>query len=439
VISGIKPKISITVWEWLPLALAAVLFVIHITVQQNSLSLSRNAQLELDRYSQLERQSSLLIQLLTDAETGQRGYLLTGRETHLEPYATALQRLPAVKQTFLDLLPAASRRHPDEAITASVEILQRTVALHRSKGRQGIEKLLSSDIGKQHMDEVRRVVAGVQSTARKQWSQRVALLEHSLLRASWLIYLLGGSVCALMAAGTWRLVSSVARSNALFRALSVQQDQYHRLAILLQKGHEEERASMARRVHDEIGQTLTAAKMDIGMGIRKMNDPDIALPTLQRAMEALEQTLQMTRAIATELRPPILDHLGLAAAVDWQLREFQSRFAGTATWDAELDEQRLSSEAKLALFRVLQEALTNIVRHAGARNVVIRLERTGDEVAMSVIDDGVGMNPTHAAHKSLGLLGMRERVRAIGGELEIHSEIGKGATVIARVPATVET
>ncbi|MBL8218528.1 MAG: sensor histidine kinase, partial [Bryobacterales bacterium] len=269
--------------------------------------------------------------------------------------------------------------------------------------------------------------------------ERMALLERSLQRASWLIYLLGGSVCVLMAVGTWRLVSSIARREALSRALLVQQDQYHRLAILLQKGHEEERASMARRVHDEVGQTLTAAKMDIGMGIRKLDNPDIARPTLQRAIGTLEQTLRTTRAIATELRPPILDQLGLATAVDWQLHEFQSRFAGTAKWEAELDEQHLSSEAKLALFRVLQEALTNIVRHAKAKNVEIRLERTGDEVAMSVIDDGVGMNPTHAAHKSLGLLGMRERVRAIGGELEIQSEVGKGATVTARVPATVET
>lgn len=438
-VSQVKQMKSITVWEWLPLALATVLFVIHITVQQNSIGLSRTAQAQLDRYSQLERQSALLIQLLTDAETGQRGYLLTSREAYLEPYANALQRLPAAKESFLDLLPAAARRQADEAITSRVEILQRTVALHRSRGRQGIEELLHSDIGKRHMDEVRRVVAEVQSEARGKWTQRVALLERSLQRASWLIYLLGGSVCVLMAVGTWRLVSSIARSDALFRALSVQQDQYHRLAILLQRGHEEERASMARRVHDEIGQTLTAAKMDIGMGMRKMNDPDIARPTLQRAIEALEETLQTTRAIATELRPPILDQLGLAAAVDWQLREFQSRFAGTAKWEAELDEQHLSSEAKLALFRVLQEALTNIVRHAKAKNVEIRLERTGDEVAMSVIDDGVGMNPTHAAHKSLGLLGMRERVRAIGGELEIHSEIGKGATVTARVPATVET
>lgn len=434
-----KTQKSITAWEWLPLALAVVLFLIHITVQRNSISLARTAQLELERYSQLERQASLLIQLLTDAETAQRGYLITNRNIYLEPYTSALRRLPAAEQSFLAHIPASSRSQVARAIQARIEILERTVALHRSQGRQASESLFNSGLGKQRMDEVRRVIAEVQVQAGRQCSHYVGLLERSLEQASVLIYLLGGSVSVLLAAGTWRLVRSIARSENLFRALQQQQDQYHRLAILLQKGHEEERASMARRVHDEIGQNLTAAKMDINMGIRKIHDADLARPALLRAVDSLEQTLQTARAIATELRPPILDQLGLVAAVDWQLSEFQSRFAGTATWAAEIDEQDLSAEAKLALFRVLQEALTNVVRHASAKRVQIELKRTGGEVAMSVIDDGVGMNPTHAAHKSLGLLGMRERVRALGGELVIHSEIGKGATVTAKVPASVET
>jgi signal transduction histidine kinase len=267
----------------------------------------------------------------------------------------------------------------------------------------------------------------------------MAMLEWSLSQATWMIYLLGGSVCLLLGIGTWRLVRSFAHSDRLVRSLDDQQDQYHRLALMLQRGHEEERAAMARKVHDEVGQSLTAAKMDISIGLRRIHDTEKARPALERAVGTLEETLKTARAIATELRPPILDQLGLIAAVEWQLQEFQSRFGGKASWSSEIEEKEISDIAKLALFRVLQEALTNVARHAGADHVEIRLTRSGEKVALVVADDGVGMKLPEDAVKSLGLLGMRERMRAVGGDLEIQSEIGKGARVTARVPAAVET
>lgn len=289
------------------------------------------------------------------------------------------------------------------------------------------------------MDEVRGTLAKVQEEAREEWTSRMATLESSLAHAIWMIYLLGGSVCLLLGLGTWRLVRSFSHADRLVHSLGEQQDQYQRLALMLQRGHEEERASMARKVHDEVGQSLTAAKMDISIGLRRIQAPEQARIPLERAIGALEDTLQTVRAIATELRPPILDQLGLLAAVEWQLREFQSRFGGKASWTAEIEETDISQEAKLALFRVLQEALTNVARHASANRVEINLSRAGEQVAMIVTDDGVGMHLPAGAPKSLGLLGMRERLRAVGGDLKIHSEIGKGARVTATVPATVET
>ena len=214
-------------------------------------------------------------------------------------------------------------------------------------------------------------------------------------------------------------------------------EQLRALSARLSEIREEERKSIARELHDQVGQGLTALKLDLEWA-RGQIDADAPPETRARlaAMDALlDQTLDTTRRISATLRPAILDDLGLPAALRWQAAEFMQR-TGVAC-EARLPEvdPPLAPATALALFRILQEALTNVARHAGAKSVRIGLTLEGSTAILTVADDGRGIAPELLARQtSLGLMGMRERALAFGGTLVLSAEPGRGTTVVVRVP-----
>jgi len=225
-------------------------------------------------------------------------------------------------------------------------------------------------------------------------------------------------------------------------ALIDSRNQLEALAVRLQSVREEERTRIALEVHDVLGQALTVLKMDLCWIGKRLGD-STAQPRFESlqarvnsALGLIDSTLQSVREIATELRPGVLDQLGLAAAVEWQARTFQERTG--ITCDTLIRPHRILVSAKqsTALFRILQEVLTNVARHAQATTVRIRLEESDDSVSLQVSDDGRGipegaMTGPHA----FGVLGMRLRAQQQGGELTIRGSPGAGTTVIARIPA----
>ena len=214
-------------------------------------------------------------------------------------------------------------------------------------------------------------------------------------------------------------------------------EQLRALSARLSEIREEERKSIARELHDQVGQGLTALKLDLEWARGQI---DAAAPPGTRArlaaMDALlDQTLDTTRRISATLRPAILDDLGLPAALRWQAAEFTQR-TGVAC-EARLPEvdPPLAPATALALFRILQEALTNVARHAGAKSVRIGLTLEGSTAILTVADDGRGIAPELLSRQtSLGLMGMRERALAFGGTLELSAEPGRGTTVVVRAP-----
>ena len=202
------------------------------------------------------------------------------------------------------------------------------------------------------------------------------------------------------------------------------------LAAHLDSVREEERARIAREVHDELGQVLTVLKFEISLcevGYAAL-DPGLD-ERLQAMKRLLVQLFQLVRDVASALRPPILD-AGLVSAIEWQVRRFEARTGLTCLVEAPEHLAGLSDARALGLFRVLQEALTNIMRHADAHSVEVRLAQHGDRLSLSVGDDGRGFDPEQAARqRSFGLVGMRERVLMMGGELSIHSQPGEGTTL----------
>lgn len=223
--------------------------------------------------------------------------------------------------------------------------------------------------------------------------------------------------------------------------LNRSRDQFRSLAAHLQTVREDERSRIAREVHDQLGQALTGLRMDaawLDKRAQELRDEPARAALMEKlaAMRALiDETVQIVRRIASELRPGVLDDLGLPAALEWQAREWQERSGVVCAVSAEPDVPPLSREATTALFRIFQETLTNVARHAGATRVAARLAGEPGAVRLEIRDDGRGITDEDQRRtRSLGLVGMRERATMLGGTFHIAGAAGAGTTVTVRLP-----
>jgi len=218
--------------------------------------------------------------------------------------------------------------------------------------------------------------------------------------------------------------------HALQRSLA----QLRALTARLQSVREEERTRVAREIHDELGQALTAIKIDVASLIHAVPADEQPQRNIQSILRLVDETIQSVRRIATELRPGILDDLGLIAAVEWAADEFQTRTGTTVNVDVPDVDVAMDPERATALFRIFQETLTNIARHAHATEVSVRLTHSDSHLTLEVQDNGRGMDEAQlTAGRSLGIVGMRERALLVGAELTIRSTPGDGTTVMVDV------
>ena len=218
-------------------------------------------------------------------------------------------------------------------------------------------------------------------------------------------------------------------------------DQLRALTSYLQYVREEERTRIAREVHDELGQALTGLKLDMSwLAARLARNARPVQEKVKTMVDHIDETIQTVRRIATELRPGILDSLGLAAALEWQANEFQSRTGIPCQVVAAFDDSQLPQQFATVFFRIYQETLTNIIRHAGATRVEVRLAEEAGALVLRVRDNGRGISEEEIANtRSIGLVGMRERATLNGGELALEGAPGKGTTVTLRVPLEAQT
>ena len=227
------------------------------------------------------------------------------------------------------------------------------------------------------------------------------------------------------------------------RALMASQQQLRALAARMESVREDERAKIAHDIHDEFGQTITALKFEVAWLQRRLDR--IADPVLRESftdrIELIQSSLTVAidtvRDISSRLRPAVLDNFGLKAAIEWHATEFQART--DVECHVNLPDQDLDIDRKLeiTLFRILQEALNNVARHANASHVSISIAKIGKCIELEISDDGVGMNVNDGSERlSLGVLGMQERALAVDGVIEMISEPGHGTTVKVRVPNT---
>ena len=232
-----------------------------------------------------------------------------------------------------------------------------------------------------------------------------------------------------------KLFANVIALEAANAQLCASEQQLHRLAERLRSAQEEERTRIARQLHDELGQALTMLKMNSTWVLSRLTDaPEGVVERLRSSVQVADEMIRNVRTLATELRPGILD-LGIAAAIEWQAAEFQKRTEIECTVDLYEEDGLIESSVATELFRIFQEAMTNVIRHSQATHVHIALKCDGIHLLLEITDNGKGISQRDIENRNaLGLLGMRERASLIGGSLFITGSPHVGTALCVTVP-----
>ncbi len=217
-------------------------------------------------------------------------------------------------------------------------------------------------------------------------------------------------------------------------------EELRNLTAYLQQIREDERAKIAREIHDELGQALTAIKMDISYLFSKYNDHSSVSEKSESIIRIIDSTIQSIKRISTELRPGILDDLGLLSAIEWQVRDFEKRSGIKCSLQFDRDDIQIDKESSITIFRVLQEGLTNVARHACATEVFINLRSDPENLYLVIQDNGRGFSEDELRKpRSFGLIGIRERILYLGGNFRISGSQGRGTRIDISIPFRKES
>lgn len=379
-----------------------------------------------------------LLQLLTDAETAQRGYLLTENDAYLQPLRDAQQEFNR-RVTIFDFIRETGPTGPEDAKTirskvdAKIAELDRTVAMSAAGNRAQALALVQTDAGKQLMDELREIfrlkleeAARLQQTARTSlydalWYNRILilLLSGALMIGLYLHLVQLRTVDQIRADHQLTLEKSVAEKTRKLRTL----------ATWLDTVREDEKAHLARELHDELGGLLTGAKLNMARMRMKLSGNTDMLLRIEAVNQLLNAGIAVKRKIIEDLRPSTLILMGLQAALEKLCVDASQQMAVPVT--STIADVKLHPAAELALFRVAQEALTNIGKYAEASQVSVQLLQSGDDVHLDVIDNGVGFDVSAQRANRHGVAGMRFRMESFEGTLVLVSAPGQGTRVLA--------
>ncbi len=433
------------------LALAALLNIATLYTAQRGFEAVRDAANWVRHTQDAENLVEHVYRKIVDAETGQRGYLLTQDAVYLPPYVDARTEIPK----DLAALGVLTQDNPVQvAQMATVRKLldtrlaemEASLTLKRDRGDEALRDYLKSHQGIMTMSALRLALDGMAAEERSQYERRIRTFAYNqnLVRVGFLLVVglnlflitLGGIFLNQEARRRRReAVEASERNVQLARAVQDRTAELTGLSHYLQRVQEEEKAKVAREIHDEMGGTLAAAKIDLQLVSDKLAGGDQQRARLTRIMAAIDDTIQVKRRIIEDLRPTLLDHLGLGPALKWQCSQFTQRSGVPCRVELQEEGLSLSPAYSIALYRIVQEALTNITKYAKAKNVAVSLKQHGAQWLLRIADDGIGIdlakrhNPT--AH---GLVSMRERTNALGGEFSIQGKAGRGTIVEIRVP-----
>jgi signal transduction histidine kinase len=430
--------------------LAVLAALVLIGINETGYRESSDALDRIEQYTRTRNAVNRLLQHVLDAETGSRGYLLTGDPRYLEPYNAAVSEIGQQIDRLRSAYPPDSAEAGTlNALTLNVQRKLAEMDLSVRMRQQGNEdawkSVLLTDVGKEHMDAIRTQAGRLIETATARMAQAQDQIEQSLRLGRAGIAIVAGAALlafALYLRQTTRLkLAGEQQQAALQQERDLLEGQVRertaslaQLATHLQQVREEERGHLARELHDELGALLTAAKLDVARLKSKLGPqlaPEVA-QRLQHLTETLNSGIALKRRIIEDLRPSSLANLGLTAALEILAREFSERSGIEVS--VSLEPVELDESAQLTVYRIVQESLTNVGKYAEASQVDVGLREYSNHVEVEIRDDGKGFDVRNAKPSTHGLAGMRHRVEAAGGRLTVSSQPGSGTRILASLP-----
>ncbi|HSQ02382.1 MAG TPA: CHASE3 domain-containing protein, partial [Burkholderiales bacterium] len=412
-------------------------------------------------YQAIETRSqiSLIAATLDDLEAGQRGYLMTGDGRYLDPYKAATAK---IDQQFLRLAELTSRDPKQHRLLPQLRtliaekraVLQKEIELRRERGFDAVRAAMDLEADTYAMDNIRTILAQLDGEeagrlASHTQAQQVSLQRNFLMSAVFvamlamlflIIYFLIEREMAMRTSYEKSLSTAneelETKVQERTRTLEQSHVELRELTAAIESVQEEERKRIARELHDDLGQQLTLLKMDVSVMKKKLAaDQSPLLAAAERLDGVLTQTVRSARRIYAGLRPPMLDDLGLVPALE-ELVQRMSESSGLRCTLVADEELAVGDRLAMPLYRVAQESLNNSIKHAEATELTVSVsEDKSGHIVLRVEDNGKGMNLDHPPKgKTFGLIGMRERIYALGGEFRVTSEPGRGTTIEASVP-----
>jgi signal transduction histidine kinase len=388
---------------------------------------------------------------ITDAESAERGYLLTGEPSSLWRYRDAVAQIaPALERVhaaFAAGEPSAEIRRLRALTRARLAEFNASIALYREEGAASGASIERAEAGKQTMDDIAKIVGTLRQQEATQLSETTAQWLSDLHLSHWIT--LAGAVlniglvvlASVLVYGDMRRRARQAtdlrdQKHELERQVDQRTRELTALSTHLQGVSEQEKSALSRELHDELGGLLVAARMDLSWLQQRLptSEPSIE-QRFRRIHESLSAGVDLKRRVVEELRPTLLDNMGLFAALRWQFKESCRRNGLHCTETIPETELKFHPDAAIGVFRIAQEALTNILKHADAKSADLAIEIDDQAFLLRVSDDGKGIAlnrlKTISSH---GLASMRHRVTALGGSWDVRGPVSGGTVVTARIP-----
>jgi signal transduction histidine kinase len=438
-----------------PLLLGVALLVATFLVAESGNFRMRNAtsvvvesqlrQLNLSRYRRA----------LVQAESAQRGFLLTEDTRYLRNFDPSVSRLGPLLN---EITASFARSRLDEELEPLQELrsltgvkigeMRGSLRLYGERDRESALALIETDIGQKAMNELSALIETLQSAETVRRNQAIENWNDDLMISRVLL-----AITCLLSAGLivtvgLLLAREIQRREDRSRQLREQNQELDRLvqqrtAMLFdlssnqQRVTEREKAALARELHDELGSLLVATKIDVSWLRRTLDDgSEGSKLRWERVLRCLDDGLSLKRRVIENLRPTLLDNVGLVAALRWLVEESLRRAGLACVEDYPDDLPEMSPDARIAVFRVIQESLVNVVKHANARTVHLTVRANERDLSVTIVDDGLGIDGDRIdIPQSHGLRGMRHRIEALGGVLEVRSlGAGAGTAIEFRLP-----
>ena len=429
-----------------PVLLGVALIVAMFLVAESGHSRLRDATVVIAESQQRQAQLSRYLQLLLEAETAQRGFLLTEDTRYLRQFDPAVKQLDPlldhIIQGFVQSGLAEEVAKAEQLRKLSGVKLGEMLGSLRLYGESDLHAalaLINTDIGEKSMADIRSVInelarnegervrAATDSWRHDLRNSRLLLAAATLLSLV-LIVMVGAQFARDAQRRERDRVELGERNRELDRVVKQRTAMLFNLSSNLQQLTEREKAALARELHDELGGLLVATKIDVSWLRRRCDDKtEGSALRWDRVLRCLDEGLDLKRRVIENLRPTLLDNVGLVAALRWLVDETVRR-AGIACVEEYAEPlPELPPDTRIAVFRVVQECLTNVLKHAQAKSVDLAVTSNGQGLSVTVRDDGVGIDEQRIeVPQAHGLLGMRHRIEALGGELRIRSR-GRGA------------